>query len=337
MNLSAVARQRLEQHLSNTAKAYGRAVGQEFSATPSVAQTIYNRIVEDGNPFLSQINAMVPVTELTGDKIGLFLSNRVASRTDTSGSGERTAKHLIDTDSKGYTLKPTEFDVALRYAQIDSWAKFPDFRERWQALVRMAMGNDMLQTGWTGTSAAATTNLSSNPLLQDLNIGWLKKIRDYNSGSQRVAGTTEVPIALGSTAFPNLDVLAHSAKQRLPVWYRNHPDLVLMVSNNLLASQEETYYETNGNKPTEKGLLSSGLITRAYANMPTIVPPFFPDGTLFITTLKNLSIYYQDTSVRRIQKDKPEKNEVQDFNSVNMGYVVEDELMTSLVDNVTLA
>jgi P2 family phage major capsid protein len=338
--LSAQARAALIQHFANTARAFGVAAGipsagQHFSATPTIAQTIYNKIVEDGNWFLQRIN-VVPVSEMKGARIGLFLTGRVASRTDTSSSGERTPKHLADTESKGYELFPTEFDVALKYALIDAWAKFPDFAARYMALVRQAIGNDMVQIGWTGVAAAATTNIGTYPLLQDVNIGWLKQIRDFNAGSQYVVGTEGDPVELGGAEFPNLDTLVHSAKQLLPVYHRNRPDLVAMISNDLVASQEETYYADNGGTPTEKILVNNGLIQKAYGGLPSVTPPFLPNGTVLVTPPENLSIYYQDSSVRRLQKDKPEKNEVQDFNSVNMGYVVEEETMSGLIENVTI-
>ena len=333
--LSDRGREALDLHLANTASAFGRQVGQQYSATPSVAQTVYEKVVENGNPFLSSVNVL-PVTEIKGDKVGLSLSGRVAGRTDTSGSNERVPKHLMATDSKGYELFKTEFDVALKYAQIDLWAKFPDFAARYMNMVRLAISNDMVQCGWTGTSHAATTNIITNPNLEDLNIGWLKLIRDFNGGSQRVVGTGPSPISIGSTGvFKNLDALVHEAKQRLPVWYRKVPGLVALVSDDVISAQESVYFEVNGNKPTEKTALNSNIM-KAYGGLPTLVPPFMPDGTLLITTLNNLSIYYQNSSVRRLQKDKPEKDEVQDFNSVNMGYVLEDELLTSLVENITL-
>ncbi len=336
MNLSVQAEQALAQHFANTAKAFGvnavdPKVGQHYAATPSVAQSIYNKIIEDGNDFLRSIN-MMPVSEIKGEKIGMSLTNRVASRTDTSGAGERTPKHLADTAAKGYELFATEFDVALKYALIDAWAKFPDFAARYMQLVRQAIGNDMLQTGWTGTSVATDSDIVTNPLLQDLNKGWLQLIREFNGGSQHILGSLG-SVTLGSATFKNLDVLAHSAREMLPVYHKNRDDLVLLVGNDVLAYQEETYYDTNGNTPTEKAVMS-GRITRAYAGLPTIAAPFFPDASIMVTPLNNLSIYYQDSSVRRLQKDKPEKNEVQDFNSVNLGYVVEEEEMTAFIEGI---
>lgn len=342
MNLSAQASAKLIQFFALTARAYGvqpgnPQAGQTFSATPSIAQRLYEKIVEDGNPFLRLIAGLIPVAELKGDKVGMFLTNRVASRTDTTGAGERTPRHLVDTDSMGYELFQTNFDIALLYSLIDSWAKFPDFAARYMKLVREAIGSDMVMIGWHGTSHAATTNISTNPLLQDVNIGWLKQIRDFNSGSQYVLGTVGAPVQLGSTAFANLDVLVHEARQLLPVWHRNRNDLVAIVSNNVIATQEETYYADNGNTPTEKVLVNNGIIMRAYGGMPSIQAPFFPDSSVLVTPLKNLAIYYQDSSVRRTQKDKPEKNQVQEFNSTNMGYVVEDFEMTALIENITFA
>lgn len=342
-HLTAQARQKLDEHFALTAQAFGvapqpPAVGQHFAATPTVAQTIYNKIVEDGNAFLRSINVL-PVSEMKGDKVGLFLNGKVASRTDTTGAGERTPKHLADTLSKLYELYATEFDVALLYSLIDSWAKFPDFAARYMALVRQAIGNDMLTIGWNGTSVAATSVAAD---LSDMNIGWLEIIRTFNAGSQYVLGGTKglagaVTLGEADTAiggYVNLDVLVKAAKDMLPVYHRNRPDLVCLVGSDVISYQEDTYFETNGNTPTEKAELS-GRITKAYAGLPTMYAPFFPDASLLVTPLDNLSIYYQDSSVRRLQKDKPEKNQVQDFNSVNMGYAVEDEESTAFIENIT--
>lgn len=333
MNLSANAVQMLTQLFVNTARAYGidpqvLQVGQNYAATPSTAQSIYNKIIEDGNPFLAMIN-ILPVTEMVGDKIGMSLSGKVASRTDTSAAGERTPKHLNALDTKGYSLSATEFDVALKYALIDAWAKFPDFAARYMQLVRQAIGNDMLTVGWLGTSIAADTVAAD---LSDVNKGWLQLIREFSAGSQHILGAAG-SVTLGSATFKNLDVLAKEAKDLLPVYHRERDDLVLLAGSNVLSYQEDTYFELNGNTPTEKAMLS-GRITKSYASLPTIVPAFFPADSILVTPLSNLSIYFQDSSVRRTQKDKPEKNEVQDFNSVNQGYVVEDEEMTAFIEGI---
>jgi len=338
--LSAQGRQALEQHFSRTAIAYGVAMGnalagQHFAATPSVAQTIVRKIVETANPFLASLPS-IPVSEIKGQKVLLGLSGRVARRTDTSSSGERTPKRLADTSAQDYELFKTEFDVALSYADIDSWAKFPNFADLYMQAVREAISNDILVAGWNGTSAATATNIGTSPLLQDLNIGWLQKIRAYNSGSQYAIGTGPSPISIGSGGtYVNLDEAVHDIKQTVAIQFRNRGDLVALIADNLMVAAEDAYYTTNGNTPTEKALIG-GQITKAYGGLPSVTPPFLPDGTILVTPLRNLAWYYQDSSVRRLQRDWPSKDEVQEFNSLNMGYVVQEELATSLVENITL-
>ena len=227
--------------------------------------------------------------------------------------------------------------MGITYADIDAWAKFPNFQELYMQAVRNAIAIDMLQTGWTGTSAAASTNIGSNPLLQDLNIGWLQKLRTYNSGSQYHVGTGPTPISIGASTgvYKNLDHLVRDAVETVGLAHRDRDDLVALISRNLVASQENTYYKTNGNQPTEKIALE-GIVRKAYGGLPSVVPPFLPNGTILITPLSNLAIYYQDSSVRRLQRDWPSKNQVQEFNSMNLAYVVQDENACSLVENITL-
>ncbi|MEE7625450.1 phage major capsid protein, P2 family [Methylobacter sp. Wu8] len=334
--LSGEGRQQLDQLLVRTAQAFNSQVGKQFSATPSGAQTIMQKIVEQGDSFLKMINVL-PVSDMKGDKILLGLTGRVASRTNTATPGnKRSAKRLANTDAQGYELFDTNFDVALAYNTIDVWSKFPNFAELYMKAVREAIQNDILQAGWTGTSAEANTDIVTNPLLQDLNKGWFQLLRTYNGGSQHVAGTELAPIQLGGFDFPTLDSLVHDAKQRIAPQFRQRPDLVALIADDLLADQDATYYESQGNTPTEKALLRDTKITRAFGGLPTISPAFMPNGSVLVTPLANLSVYYQSTSVRRTQRDNPEQSQVEEFNSMNMGYVVEEELAASFVENVTL-
>jgi P2 family phage major capsid protein len=202
--------------------------------------------------------------------------------------------------------------------------------------VRKKIADGIITCGFNGTSRATTTNLSSNPLLQDLNKGWLQLIREFNSASQYVIGTTPSPISLGSTGvFKNLDSLVFEALNRLPEYYLDAPDLVVLVGRGVMNKAIGDYYEALGLKPTEKTLLENTNIVKTFSSLPTMVPPRFPTNAVLVTSLDNLSYYYQDSSIRRMQKDNPNKNRVEDFNSVNAGYVIEDEFKTSLVENIT--
>lgn len=334
--LSALATQKMDQLIELTAKRYNGLPGKTYTATPTIAQELNDKVTEDGNWFLPLINVL-PVSDIQGEKLLMGLSGPVTSRTDTSGSGSRVAKSLAALDEKGYQLRKTDTDVAIRYSLIDMWSKFPDFSDRYGRYFRKKIGDDRVIIGFNGTSAAATTDVVANPLLQDVNIGWLQQIREFNSGSQRRVGTVSVPITLGGATFPNLDVLAHDMKSRLAIQFRGNTDLVLLAGDDVLTYQRRKYYEVNGNKPTEKTLLANGQVAEVFGGFPTLYAPHFLDSTLLLTSLNNLSIYWQATSWRRKQEDNAKKDQYEDFNSRNEGYVVENFEMTSLVENITFA
>lgn len=330
--LSTAARQKMEDLIKFTALAYGAQVGQQYAATPSVAQTLNDKIVEDGNWFLQMINVL-PVSQIQGEKVLMSLNGNVASRTDTSGAGERAPKNLANTDPKGYQLYKTDFDTAIKYNLIDTWAKFPDFRERYGRQVRQAIGNDRVKIGWNGTSVAATSVAAD---LSDMNLGWLEQIRTYNGGSQYVLGSLG-SVTLGSATFPNLDTLVHDARQTITVPFRQDPDLVVLLGDNVLQYSKGAYYAANGNQPSEKKEIEKRVIIDTYGGLPAYAPPFFDPDSILITSFANLSLYYQDSSVRRSQVDNPKKDQYEDYLSDNEGYVVEDFDKTSLVQGIEYA
>lgn len=337
ITLSAATKAKVAALYTQTAQAYGGGtVGEYYSATPSVAQTLNEKIVQDGNPFLGMIN-IVPVSEVQGEKVLMELTSTITGRTQIVGSAERVARDVSGTDADPYQLYATESDTAIPYATIDAWAKFPNFAQLYGQMVRKAIGNDRLRIGWYGESAAATTDRGANPNLEDVNIGWLQQIKDWNSGSQWVEGTVGTPIEMGSTEIPNLDVLAYSALDMLDEPFRSDPGLMVLLSRNLLSAAEGKYFAAYGNRPTEKMEIQSGFVTKTYGGMPAMVPAFFPDNTLLVTTLKNLSIYYQDTSWRRMQRDYAPKNRYEDFNSRNEGYVIQQHEKCALITGITLA
>lgn len=328
-NLSAVAQERVNHLFANTAMAYGGAVGQQYSATPSVAQTLNDKIVEDGNWFLQRVNT-VPVAEIKGEKVMLGLSGNVASRTDTTGNGERSAKNLVSLDGKGYELFQTDSDVALTYSQIDTWAKFKDFAQRYGGAIRKAIGNDRVKVGFNGTEAAAT---SSAPDLSDVGVGWLELIRQYNGGAQYLLGSSG-SVTLGNETFPNLDSLVFEALSQIEEPFREDPDLVVLMGRGVMNHAKGSYYEAQGNTPSEKTKIEDRMTHATYGGLPAYVPPFFDANSLLVTSFSNLSIYWQEGSWRRKQEDAPKKNQLEDYNSRNEGYVVEQEGKTFLVQGI---
>ncbi|STW05273.1 phage major capsid protein [Klebsiella grimontii] len=64
--------------------------------------------------------------------------------------------------------------------------------------------------------------------------------------------------------------------------------------------------------------------------------PSFPANAVLITHLDNLSIYWQEDTRRRSVIDNPKRDRIENFESVNEAYVVEDYRCVALVENISI-
>ena len=308
---------------------------EKFAAAPSVQQKLETRI-QESSEFLKRINIM-GVTEQTGEKLGLGVSGTIASRTDTSGAGTRGTQDATSMADDGYACKQTNYDTHLRYATLDAWAKFPDFQNRVRDSVLQRCALDRIMIGFNGTSAAATTNRAANPLLQDVNIGWLQKLRANAAARVMVQGAVANKVSYGTHAdadYKNLDALVYDAyKSLLDPWFAEDPLLVAIVGRDLMHDKLFPLVADN-DAPTERLAADIVISQRRLGGLTAMVAPHFPAGKVLVTRLDNLSIYYQDGARRRAVVDKPEKDRVEFFESSNDAYVIEDYGLCALVENV---
>ncbi|MCT4627970.1 phage major capsid protein, P2 family [Halodesulfovibrio sp.] len=310
------------------------SVQQQFSLTPTVQQKLQDKIVEQST-FLPKIN-VIPVDELQGQNILGCVTGPVSGRTDTSVDGkERMPRDVLGMEPYEYQLHQVNSDVYMTYKTMDVWAKFPDFHDRYTSNVQSQIANDRELVGWYGTHAAKDTDLSKYPLMQDVLPGWFQYMRDRkpeNIISQgKVAG--EIRIGEGGD-YANLDLAVNDMLQGIPKWKRK--GLVVMVGDELIARERAALLLAVKGTPTEKNAMNTAMAT--IGGLPWETPSNYSGRGLTITNHKNLSIYYQDGKWRRHIKDKPEKDRVEDFNSRNEGYVVEDveQLVAVEFDNVKL-
>ena len=331
-----VTRLAYNAYLSQQAKLNGvPSATEKFAAAPSVQQKLETRI-QESSEFLKRIN-IIGVTEQTGEKLGLGVSGTIASRTDTSGAGTRSTQDATSMADDGYACKQTNYDTHLRYATLDAWAKFPDFQNRVRDSVLQRCALDRIMIGFNGTSAAATTNRAANPLLQDVNIGWLQKLRANAAARVMVQGAVANKVSYGTHAdadYKNLDALVYDAyKSLLDPWFAEDPLLVAIVGRDLMHDKLFPLVADN-DAPTERLAADIVISQRRLGGLTAMVAPHFPAGKVLVTRLDNLSIYYQDGARRRAVVDKPEKDRVEFFESSNDAYVVEDYGMCALVENI---
>lgn len=316
----------------NMAKTYGvETVAEVYSVQPTVEQELLDKITES-DAFLGQINMMY-VDQIKGEKVMGSANVVKGKRTDTDNN-DREPSNLLNLGNKVYELFPTEYDFALKHATIDAWAKFPDFQERYSQWVMKSISLSRLRTGWYGTVAdAVTAAAGTNDMGEDTNKGWIQLLREYNGGSQFLS--TGSTIKIGGEAgndYANIDSAVHDLYQMIKPEHRT-PGMVVYVGEDLIADEKARLYAAHGSTPSEKEREKIESAITTFAGLPRgETPAFFPARGIFITDPMNLSIYMQSGSIRRQQMDNPKRSQVEDYNSANEGYVIENEEAAAAID-----
>lgn len=312
------------------------SVAEAFTIAPSVQQKLETRIQESSD-FLKAIN-IVPVNELQGQKLGLGTNGPIASRTDTTND-DRATRDASSLEGTGYQATQTNYDTHVRYATLDMWAKFPDFQVRLSQVIQKQCALDRIMIGWNGTSVAANTNRVTNPLLQDVNKGWMQYLRDNAPSRVMHEGATagKVKVAAAGGDYKNLDALVYDAyKSLLDPWHAEAGDLVAIVGRDLMHDKLFPLV-SNPTAPTE--MLAADIVRsqKRLGSLQAITVPFMRPSSVLITSLSNLSIYYQDGSRRRAVIDNPKRDRIETYESSNDAFVVEDLGKACLIENIEIA
>ncbi|MBS7660571.1 phage major capsid protein, P2 family [Pseudomonas lalucatii] len=311
-------------------------VTTKFTAAPSVAQTLETRI-QESSEFLRRIN-IHGVPEQMGEKIGLDIDGVIAGTTDTNVQ-DREPRDPSALDDRGYICTQTNFDTALKYSKLDQWAKFPDFQARIRDAIIKAMALNRIMIGWNGTSRAATSNPATNPLLQDVNVGWLQKMRTENAArvlAEVVPASGKVEIGTAKD-FENLDALVVSmVNEFIEPWYQEDTQLVVVCGRQLLADK---YFPIINQTQAPSEMLAADIVTsqKRLGNLPAVRVPHFPATGLLVTRLDNLSIYWQEGTRRRTVVDNAKRDRIENYESVNEAYVIEDLGCAALAENIVLS
>lgn len=296
---------------------------QKFAATPSVQQRLETKMQESSD-FLSRIN-VIGVTEQSGEKLGLGIGGPIARRTDTT-STDRPTSDPTSIDDSGYTCKQTNYDTHISYSKLDAWAKFPDFQARIRDVIVKRMALDRIMIGFNGASAAATTDPVTNTLLQDVNIGWYQKYVTDAAARVMTGGATPGTIKIGASSadYATLDALVFDLVNNLiDPWFREDTALVCILGRDLMA--DKYFPLINATQPPSEQMAADMIISqKRVGGLQGVRVPFVPAGSLMVTTLDNLSIYYQEGARRRTIVDNAARDRIENYESSNDAFVVED-------------
>lgn len=334
-------RKRFSQYLDRIAELNGVAPeivhdAKKFTVAPQVQQTLENKI-QESSEFLNRIN-VVPVPDMEGELLGLGVGNPVASRTDTSGNDTRKTTDPSGMDDRRFSLVQTNFDTHLRYAKIDLWAKFKDFQTRITNMVAQRCALDRIMVGWNGINRAATTDPVANPMRQDVNKGWLQRQREQNptrwfKEGAKVAG--KILVGPGGD-YATLDALVYDAMHSfLPTWSRQRTDHVAICGDGLLHDKYMPLINREDD-PSEQIARDIIMSSKRLGGKQAAEVPYMVDGAIFISPLSNLSIYYQEDKRRRHIKDVPERDRIEDYQSSNEDYVIEELDHALLIENIEI-
>lgn len=304
---------------------------EKFSVSPTVTQTLETKI-QESSAFLGQIN-IIGVPEQMGEKLGLGIGGPAASRTDTE-TKDRTPRDLTSLDGRGYVCVQTNFDTKIKYKKLDAWAKFKDFQTRIRDLIIQRQALDRMIIGFHGTHAAPETSIATYPLLQDVNVGWLESLRAQAPARVMASGKVngEVSYGVGSD-YKNLDSMAYDALQLLDPWYRDDPNLRVFLGADLL---HDKYFPLVDKPEDPTEVLAADIIIsqKRVGGKQAVQVPFFPAGTMLITTFENLSIYWQENTRRRQIVDNAKRDQIENYESSNDAYVVEQLGKAALIEKI---
>lgn len=313
---------------------------KQFAVSPVIEQRLQAKLAITSD-FMSRIN-VVPVGPQQGARVGVGIARSLASRTNRSAGNRRvptdpTGSDAIDT----YFCKKTDYDYAWGYTLLDAWAHRPEFQQLCRDAVLVQKAADVITIGFNGVNAAAETNRTSYPLLQDVNWGWLFKMRTYAPGrvmSHGALDNNKVYVSdTGDADYVNLDQLVFDAIHNLiHESHRTATDLVVVVGADLVHEKYFKIVGDAGDKATEQVARDVILSSRQLGGKPTMQVPFFPGKAILITSLKNLSYYWQIGSARRAIKDEPALDQIENYESINDAFMVEDYGKACLIENIEL-
>lgn len=344
--LSGNTRTQLELYMQRQAQLSGVTVSnltKRYSVDPSVQQRLENAAKESTE--LTQKINVIGVDDQEGDKVLVDTTGPIA-RTNSSSDGvkRRNPVSAHELAARRYRCEQVNYDTFISYSQLDAWSAHADFQTRVSQQIARQIALDRIMIGFNGTSHALISDFAANPLLQDVNTGWMEQIRKHAAArvmSDVTISTRDMDNKVTAKGqYGNPDALVQDVRSSLlDEWHKDAPDLVVLMGRDLFNTLRLPLINAMSTTNPNTELMAGQLIisSRFIGGLPVYLAPFFPKDAMLITSFSNLSIYFQKGSLRRLMKEEPEYNRIATYQSMNDAYVVEDYGKSALIQGIKFA
>ncbi len=305
--------------------------GKQFSVNPKV-QLKWHKNIYASDDLLSKIHTGTCKEVLCSD-LGLVTPTTIiSSRTNTADRKKpRKPKNLGGTSGIEYRAATTDFDTSLPYSKLNEWATEPEFQILVNEFYFKQKRDEIRMIGWNGIEQAEETDSTVNELGEDVNIGWLQRVRTHKPEHAFKDKIGELAVTVGKTGtFKNLDDLVTKAVAVIPPQLRKN--LVVFASDNMLLDRASALYAGANNKDLADSAVS--IARKEIGGKPTYAADYFPENTIFITTFENLAHITQIGSIRQSIKDNDEYSCVDRFSQSNEFYGLGDYDRAVLIEGI---
>ena len=340
MSLSVEARSALNNHFSAMAKTYSvnvNAISAGFNPDGAVLPKFFHNgflaLTSNEDHPLTEIN-VVMVEDRQGTAFLWAGGEPCTSRTNMDAKDRETTSLLSNPSS--YSTQETQCDVHIPYGTVSKWSvaskskqyskdQQMNFGMKYTSFVQKRVCSDVLNIGFNGTSVADETSPSSK--LVDVNKGWIQVVKDQKSEQ-----IMSMPLTVGVGGdFVNLDAaVADLLDQCIDVALRE--DLVCVISDNLIADERWRFYNATEFHSEKKN--TSDTFTH-FGGLDSVRIPNFPDNTIVVTSLDNLSVYIKESTTYRQIEPNTKRNRVEDYQHREEAYVVENMAKFAALTSLT--
>lgn len=339
MNLTKRAHERLETFFKDQSDIHSTLVtgdveGRNFALSDEVEHEWIHTLAGD-DAFLNEIS-IGTVTTQKFDFVDTEFNDLVAGRVNTE-THDRPTTNIGGTTGASYIAEPTDHDTHVTFDTLNDWAMARNNRE-FQKMVeerrRRTVIEDLQRIGWNGTSVAKPTNKIGNPLGQDVNLGWIKNIKE-NAATQVIDASEGGGIEIDPEGeFSSIDAIALYMKELIPSQYHN--DLRFYASSNFftarnvrLAETSQAFELVNGNAARAMHVVGGDIIART--------PRYFPDDTVVLTVRKNLAFRVQRASQRKGYFVNHKRSRIENYFTQNEAFPVANYEAVIVLENLVFA